>query len=258
MVRLTTITITTSWLRHLPSNCHKALEIGCGTGAFARRLAKHLEAGSAGILPALVRTGSLSDRAAGSAGKRGPHRGSPDAVLVLPAMNSHVLALDLSPEMIRIARERSARFPNIEFQLADIRDRPLPDEHFDCIASIATLHHLPFTEMLLKMKAALKPGGVLLVLDLFEPARVSDSLVAGLSDSFLNLLAIPVSVTLRLIHHGRLLPRREVRAAWTAHAHHDSYPTMREVRALCAGLLPGAQIKKHLLWRYSIVWEKAA
>jgi hypothetical protein len=59
-----------------------------------------------------------------------------------------------------------------------------------------------------------------------------------------------------LLHHGRLLARREVRDAWTAHERHDSYPTMTEVHALCARILPGAKIKKHLLWRYSIVWEK--
>ena len=190
-------------LRHLPANCHDVLEIGCGTGGFARRLAERSE---------------------------------------------HVLALDLSGEMIRIARGQSAQFPNIEFQLADVRDVPFPIASFDCIATIATLHHLPFPEMLLKMRTALKPGGVLLVLDLFEPA--------GLSDSLLNLLAVPVSTSLRLIHQGRLLPRREVRDAWAAHERHDLYPTMSEVHALCASLLPGAKIKKHLLWRYSIVWEK--
>jgi SAM-dependent methyltransferase len=192
-------------LRHLPSNCRHVLEIGCGTGGFARRLAQRSE---------------------------------------------QVLALDLSPEMIRIACERSAQFPNIDFQLADVREQTLPDEHFDCIASIATLHHLPLAEILLQLKAALKPNGVLVILDLFEPA--------GFVDSLANLLAIPVSVSLRLLHGGRLLPRREVRAAWKAHEHHDIYPTMREVRALCASLLPGAKIRKHLLWRYSIVWEKPA
>jgi len=190
-------------LRHLPSNCHDVLEIGCGTGAFARRLAERSE---------------------------------------------HVLALDLSPEMIRLARERSAQFPNIEFQLADVRELPFPIASFDCIASIATLHHLPFPEILLKMKAALKPGGALLVLDLFEPA--------GLTDSLVNLLALPVSATLRLINYGRLLPRREERDAWTAHARQDIYPTMSQVHALCDRILPGAKIKKHLLWRYSIVWRK--
>lgn len=200
-------------LLHLPANCNNALDIGCGTGSFSRKLAAHF---------------------------------------------ANVRALDLSPEMIRLARERSAQFPNIEFELVDVIDRNLPGESFDCIATIATLHHLPFEEMLLKMKAALKPGGVLLILDLFEPARISDSLLGGLSDSFLNLVAIPVSVGLRLRHHGRLLPRKEESAAWAAHARHDLYPTMRDVHALCARVLPGAKIKQHLLWRYSIVWRKDA
>jgi SAM-dependent methyltransferase len=203
-------------LRHLPSNCQYALEVGCGTGTFSRRLAARSGAGSAGILP---------------------------------AMGTQVLALDLSPEMIRLARERSAQFPNIEFQLADVLEWPFPAESFDYIASIATLHHLPLREMLLKMKAALKPGGVLLILDLFEPA--------GLTDSVLNLLALPVSTGLRLLHYRRLFRRREERDAWAAHEVHDLYPTMREVRALCDEILPGARIRKHLLWRYSIVWGRA-
>lgn len=159
----------------------------------------------------------------------------------------HVLAIDLSPEMIRLARERSTQFPNIDFQLADILDTPLADETFDCIATIATLHHLPYREMLLKMKAALKPGGVLLVLDLYEPA--------GLTDRLLDFVAFPVSVGLRVKHYGRLRRSKESRAAWAAHEVHDLYPTMNDVRALCTELLPGARIRKHLLWRYSIVWN---
>lgn len=174
----------------------------------------------------------------------------------LAQRSQHVLAIDLSPEMIRIAREQSTQFPNIDFQLADICDLPLADDNFDCIASIATLHHVPLKETLLKLKAALKPGGTLLILDLFEPAHLSDSLFAGLSDAFLNLLALPISATLRLIRQRRLFPSREVRAAWRAHEVHDLYPSMRQVHFLCAEILPSAKIKKHLLWRYSIVWKE--
>lgn len=190
-------------LRQLPAHCDNSLDIGCGTGSFARRLAER---------------------------------------------SQHVLALDLSPEMIRLARERSANFSNIDFQLADVLNTPFAIESFDCIATIATLHHLPLAEMLVKMKAALKTGGRLLVLDLFEPE--------GATDAVLNLLALPVSVGLRLIHHGRLLPQRAERAAWNAHESHDLYPKMTEVQALCDRILPGAKIRKHLLWRYSIVWRK--
>ena len=210
-------------LRHLSSSCQASLEIGCGKGEFSRRLAERSE---------------------------------------------RVLALDLSPEMIRIARAQSAHLSNIDFQIADVISYALPPESFDCIASIATLHHLPLREIFMKMKAALKPGGVLLVLDLFEPikwrghparaprTRHNQSVREGLLDTFLNVVAIPLSVSLRLIHHGRLLPRREARAAWAAHEKHDIYPTMNEVHALCSEILPGAKIRKHLLWRYSVVWKK--
>ena len=166
----------------------------------------------------------------------------------LAARSNHVLGIDLSPEMIRLAREQSTHISSLEFQVADICDWEVDPEQFDCIASIATLHHLPFREVLVKMKAALKPGGVLLVLDLFEPR--------GLSDWLLNFPALSASVTLRLFHHHRLRPAREVRAAWAAHEAHDLYPTMDQVRSICADLLPGAKVKQHLLWRYSIIWQK--
>ena len=207
-------------LQRVPPDCRETLEIGCGTGTFSRLLAER---------------------------------------------SQHVIALDLSPEMIRVARARSAQFPNIEFQVADVMSvlpapgsstsSKSPAESFDCIASIATLHHLPLREMLLRMKAALKPGGVLLVLDLFEPER--DLLnPEGLLDAFLNALAVTVSGGLSLIHNGRFLPPREVREAWAEHARHDSFPNFRHVRELCRRILPGAKVKKHLLWRYSIVWQK--
>ena len=193
-------------LNQLRSRCEEVLEIGCGSGSFARALA---------------------------------------------ARSGHVLALDLSPEMIRMARERSAPFQNIDFQVGDILDWDLPQDHFHCIASIATLHHLSLREMLLKMKAALKPGGTLLILDLFEPG--------GAWDFVLNPFALSVSTALRLSKQRRLFQTREARAAWAAHEVHDLYLRMKEVHALCdEKTLPNAQVRKHLLWRYSIVWTKPA
>jgi ubiquinone/menaquinone biosynthesis C-methylase UbiE len=190
-------------LRHVPLNCRTVLEIGCGTGAFARQLAKRSES---------------------------------------------VLALDLSPEMIRLARERSRGFENIDFQVADVAACELPSEEFDCIATIATLHHLSFAETLSKMKRALKPNGVLLVLDLVE--------LEGIYDALTSAVAVPVSVGLRLLNQRRLLAPAAVRAAWAEHEQYDSYLTLSQVRAACAELLPGALIRKHLLWRYSVVWKK--
>jgi SAM-dependent methyltransferase len=169
---------------------------------------------------------------------------------LLAKTSERVLALDLSPNMIRIARERSELFTNIDFQVADVMTRELPAGKFDCIATVATLHHLPLAEALPKIKAALKVNGVLLVLDLFQPE--------GLSDAATTALALPLSIGLKLVRHGRVRTPRRIREAWAEHGGHDSYLTLAEVHKVCAEMLPGAEVRKHLLWRYSIIWKKAA
>ena len=102
-------------------------------------------------------------------------------------------------------------------------------------------------DMLLKMKMTLKPGGTLLVLDLFQ--------MDGALDMLTGAWALPVSGCLRLFKTGRLRAPREVREAWEEHGRHDSYDHA-ELRELCEEVLPAAQLRKHLLWRYSIVWKK--
>ena len=169
---------------------------------------------------------------------------------LLAKSSERVLALDLSPNMIRIARERSASFPNIDFQVADVMARELPAEKFDCVATVATLHHLPMAEVLPKLKRALKVNGVLLILDLFQ--------AEGLADALTSALAVPVSIGLRLVRHGRMMPPRHVREAWAEHGRHDSYLTMAQVHKVCEDMLPGAEVRKHLLWRYSVIWKKVA
>ncbi len=162
----------------------------------------------------------------------------------------HVLALDLSPQMVRIAQERSKSFNNIEYQVADVLKYELPADHFDCIVSIATLHHLPLAEMLSRMKEALKSSGTLLVLDLFKAQTLSDYL--------LSIPALYWNFVLRLWKQRRLQPPHEVRAAWAEHGRTDVYLTLSQVRQSCDKILPGAHLTRHLLWRYSIVWTRPA
>ena len=190
-------------LKHVPENCENALEIGCGTGAFARQLAERCK---------------------------------------------RVVALDLSPEMIRVARSRSSEFEKLEFELADAMIWNFPPSHFDFICSIATLHHLDQRELLPKIKAALKPRGVLVILDLVESS--------GLAERMLDVIGMGVSSGLRLIRNGRLQPPPEVRKAWEQHGKHDHYSTIKQIQALADEILPGASVKRHLLWRYTLVYQK--
>ena len=159
-----------------------------------------------------------------------------------------VMAFDLSPGMIQIAQTRSRRHTNIDYQVADATTWEYPVERFDTIASIATLHHLPIEKTLVRMKRALKVGGSLLILDLYEPTGVRDKLT--------GTAAVPVSFLLKMLRNGRLREPREVREAWADHGRSDVYPTLAQVRQICASTLPGAQVWRHLLWRYSIVWRK--
>lgn len=190
-------------LKHVPSPCAEALDIGCGAGSFSQLLAQRCK---------------------------------------------QVLAFDLSPRMIQVAQEHSKPYTNIDFRVADAMTWQYPKERFDCISSIATLHHLPFGETLVNMKRSLKVGGTLLILDLFQEASLFDMLVSA--------MALPVDVVLKLVKRGRLGEPAEVRAAWDEHGRHDSYFTLPEIRKTCANLLPGAGVTRHLLWRYSIIWKK--
>ena len=191
-----------SLLKHIPQNCENALEIGCGTGTFARLLAKRCR---------------------------------------------RVIALDLSPEMIRVARLRSKEFDNLEFHQVDAMSWEFPTSHFDYICSIATLHHVQQRDLLIKMKNALKPGGVLVVLDLVNST--------SLFELMLDVIGLAVSPSLRLIHNGRLRPPAAVRKAWSQHGKHDSYSSISEMRDLANEILPGAVVERHLLWRYSLVYQ---
>jgi len=195
-------------LRFVPNRCDRALEIGCGTGVFSRKLARRAQ---------------------------------------------EVVALDLSSEMIRVARSQSAALRHLQFQVADFMTWDAAGS-FDCIATIATLHHLPARAAFEKLKTHLSPGGVLIILDLFEPER-NLMTPAGILDATLNVSAMAVSGSLRLLHNGRLKPTRAVRAAWEEHGKTDTYLTMYELKRLAPEIFPGCEIRKRLLWRYSLIWR---
>ncbi|MDF5736649.1 MULTISPECIES: class I SAM-dependent methyltransferase [unclassified Nostoc] len=84
------------------------------------------------------------------------------------------MAIDLSPKMIEVAKQKSRQYPRIDYQVADILQWQFPVKQFDAIVSIATLHHLPLENLLPNLQAALKPGGKLVILDLLEHENIQD------------------------------------------------------------------------------------
>jgi len=167
----------------------------------------------------------------------------------LLAQKSHsVIGIDFSPKMIERAIKESAEFPNIEYQLSDFIEQELNPEQFNCIVSIATIHLLPLEMFLRKAKGALKPGGVLLVLDLYETNTMSDF--------FTSVIAVPINMLYMLIKTGKVnLPKEDI-LVWNEHAKNDQYLTLHEIKATANTIITGASVKRHLFWRYSLIWKK--
>jgi hypothetical protein len=92
------------------------------------------------------------------------------------------------------------------------------------------------------MRRSLAPGGVLLVQDLFQDAGAWDRVLGG------------VALVASLGRRARA--SAETRAAWAEHASSDRFLTLPEVRQRAAVVLPGARVRRHLRWRYSLVWRK--
>ena len=159
-----------------------------------------------------------------------------------------VTGIDLSPEMVRVARERSGGCGNVSYAVGEYMSVRLPREGFDCIAAVATAHHMNVEAFLCRACDLLAPGGVLLVLDLYRAATPLDLLLCA--------AAVPVNLILRLRHAGALRRSAALRGAWREHGRHDVVPRLREVRQACRRCLPGGAVRRHLLWRYSLVWRK--
>lgn len=159
-----------------------------------------------------------------------------------------VTAIDLSPKMIEIAETRSKSHPNIDFQVADVLETSFPDEHFDAIVSITTLHHLPLERVLPKLKKALKSGGKILILDV--------SRMESIQDFFIGAAAIPLSLILKIFHNGLTRPTKAERQAWSHHAKTDSFLTFSEAKKIYSSYFEKAIVQRHLFFRYSVIWKK--
>ena len=181
-------------LTNLPPARGTVLEVGCGVGNLARRLAVEFE---------------------------------------------RVVAIDFYEGMISEARRRSPD-EAVEYVCADLFE--WLKEHpgaYDCIVSVATLHHVDLGRALEQMALALEPGGRLLVLDLLERKGL-----------LINSIAWVVA-RLRDVLMGRIAWK--LRRAFWRHGRNERHLTLEEVRGAA---LPGTRVKEHLLFRYSIIWDK--
>ena len=150
--------------------------------------------------------------------------------------------MDLSPEMLRVARSRAGSAGNVAFVRGDAADWPFAPDSFDVIVSINTLHHLDLASTVARLREALRPGGTLIVADVLDRSATR---------------YLPLNALAALVRSLGRSPGRDLRRAYEAHGRDETYLTPSEARERWAALLPGAEVRHHLFWRYSVTWRKA-
>jgi SAM-dependent methyltransferase len=159
-----------------------------------------------------------------------------------------VTGIDRDQRSIEIARDHPGA-GDIDYILGDFRDRSLPPGSFDLVTAIASVHHMDGETAFRTMAGLLRPGGVLAVV----------GLARGLTpaDLYLQPAAI-VGHRLRLVISAwrrRHVPGQPD-SGYTSPVVWPPPLSYLGTRRLAASVLPGAQYRRRLYWRYSLVWRK--
>ena len=98
------------------------------------------------------------------------------------AVNGRVTGIDISDEMIRLARETSLLFPNVDYQLASAEQLPFADKEFTHVFSMESLYYYANIPAALKeIHRTLRAGGIFVtVIDLYRESRPSHQWVEQL------------------------------------------------------------------------------
>jgi len=160
-------------------------------------------------------------------------------VRALRARAAHVVGIDRDAASLALARAASS--DGIEYVEGDVRTHPFVPASFDAVVSVATLHHVDAAAGLRRMIELLRPGGVLAILGLARDASPVDYAISA--------AAVVASRAIRVVRRHWEHPSPKV---W------PPPETWASMRAIAARELPGHRWRRHLLWRYSIVWTKPA
>ncbi len=94
----------------------------------------------------------------------------------------------------------------------------------------------------------MKPGGRLIILDLLEHECWRDKLS--------DFIAVPLNWLFQALKSSHIQQLPEAVAAMREHLRTDEYLTISQARQIYTNSLREAKVRKHLFWRYSVVWDK--
>jgi ubiquinone/menaquinone biosynthesis C-methylase UbiE len=98
--------------------------------------------------------------------------GAGHTALTLAPLVARVIATDLTPQMLDVARRLAGErnITNVEFTPADAHALPFDDDTFDLVTNRIALHHYPDARLAVKeMARVCKPGGIVALVDNVVP-----------------------------------------------------------------------------------------
>ena len=131
---------------------------------------------------------------------------------------------------------------NIYYKHADFLKIDLPEDSYDAVLSIASLHHMDLEAALKKMKLLLRPSGRLLILGLYRETNIFDYMY--------SVISIPLNLIYLNWH------RRATLTSTTVAPTRPAKLSFNHIRSVANTLIPGFKLQRHLFWRYSLIWQK--
>lgn len=150
-----------------------------------------------------------------------------------------VTGIDIDSEVLSRAREGC---PDVTWIAGDVMRTALPEGQFDLVTSIATVHHLPDLVAAFSRLATLTaPGGTLAIVGCARSSKLSDHAI--------DLVGSIQQQTLARKHgywqHSAPVEMR--------------FPhTYAQVRRIAMATLPGSAWRRLPLFRYALIWRRAA
>lgn len=99
-----------------------------------------------------------------------------------------MVGIDLSGNMLELARQKCQPFPQVTFQVARALALPFADQTFDMVVSASAFHYFDDpVRALAEMKRVLKPQGTVIILDWckdFWACRLCDLLLSQLDPAY--------------------------------------------------------------------------
>lgn len=152
---------------------------------------------------------------------------------------NEVVCLEPDKESYKYSKKEHDSNPRMEHKNITLDDYDVNGSKHDLITSIASIHHMDLEQSLSKMKMMLTPNGKLVILGLYKES--------SFVDYFLSAIAIVPNLIKTMLSEPESTPNYSMKVT-------PAKMTIKEIKEVASNILGNYSFKRHLFWRYSIVY----